>query len=83
MNADDPISGGVDSMIVFEDHFGSGLAVEIDKLPHVEAALKGLRANPSKVGELHQKLVVEMARRGGNIGPDAPDTTSNELERNP
>lgn len=49
-----PISGGEYPVIFFEDRFGSGLAVDIDKLPHVEAALEGLRPNPPKLAARHQ-----------------------------
>lgn len=38
--------GCEESVIVVEDHFGSGIAVELDKLPHVEAALAELRTSP-------------------------------------
>lgn len=42
-------------VIVIEDHFGSDLAVELDRLPHVKAAVEGLRVNAARRDELHQK----------------------------
>lgn len=58
-------SGSDEPVIAVDDHFGSGLAVELDPLPHVEAALADLRANPTKVDKLHGVVADEMSRRGG------------------
>lgn len=44
----DNFGSGDEPVITVEDHFGSGLAVELDKLPHVEAALAELRTSQPK-----------------------------------
>ena len=55
-NADDL---GDESVILIEDHVGNGFALELDTLPHVEAALKGVQSDGSRLNE----LAVEIARR--------------------
>lgn len=56
-------------MIVVEDHFGSALAVELDRLPHVEAALEEFRTNTAKLDELGQGLSGDLSRRKSSSGP--------------
>lgn len=65
----DNFGSGDEPVIVVEDHFGSGLAVELDKLPHVEAALAELRTSTPKLDQLHQQLSDEMARRNTSDRP--------------
>ena len=54
---------GDEPVIILEDHLGSTLAGEVDKLPQVVAAFEDLRANPTKLDKLHQVLTAEIAQR--------------------